>query len=93
VAAFIDSIRGTLAGDKKALERVYKLALEGDESNWHLTLSPLENKMKKIVESINISGAGSQLQSIVIQQADGDSSHMTIAPIASSITAPNEALN
>jgi outer membrane lipoprotein-sorting protein len=93
VAAFIDSIRGTLAGDKKALERVYKLALEGDESNWHLTLSPLENKMKKIVESINISGAGSQLQSIVIQQADGDSSHMTIAPIASSITAPNEAPN
>lgn len=84
VAAFIDSIRGTLAGDKKALERAYKLTLDGDESRWHLTLLPLENKMKKIVEMIDISGAGNQLQSIVIQQADGDSSHMTITPILTS---------
>jgi outer membrane lipoprotein-sorting protein len=82
VAAFIDSIRGTLAGDKKALERVYKLTLEGDENNWHLTLLPLENKMQRIVESINIRGAGNQLQHIVIQQADGDSSHMTITPVS-----------
>lgn len=82
VAAFIDSIRGTLAGDKKALERVYKLTLEGDEKNWHLTLLPLENKMQRIVESINILGASHQLQNIVIQQADGDSSQMTITPVS-----------
>jgi outer membrane lipoprotein-sorting protein len=87
VAAFIDSIRGTLAGDKKALERTYKLALEGDESNWHLTLSPLENKMKKIVQTINISGASNQLHTIIIEQADGDSSHMTITPIDATINA------
>jgi outer membrane lipoprotein-sorting protein len=91
VAAFIDSIRGTLAGDKKALERAYKLMLEGDESNWHLTLLPLEIKMKKIVETITISGAANQLQSIVIQQADGDSSQMTITPIAASNAVPNTA--
>lgn len=81
VAAFIDSIRGTLAGDKKALERTYQLALEGDETNWHLTLTPLENKMKKIVQTINISGVSNQLHTIVIEQADGDSSHMAITPI------------
>lgn len=89
VAAFIDSIRGTLAGDKKALERVYKLTLEGEEDNWHLTLSPLESKMKKIIETINISGAGNQLQIIVIEQADGDSSYMTITPILAPIKAPD----
>lgn len=81
VAAFIDSIRGTLAGDKKALERAYKLTLEGDEKNWHLTLLPLENKMQRIVESISIRGASNQLHNIVIQQADGDSSQMVITPV------------
>lgn len=81
VAAFIDSIRGTLAGDKKALERVYKLTLEGDEKNWQLTLLPLENKMQRIVERINIAGNSDQLHQIIIQQADGDSSLMTITPI------------
>ena len=89
VAAFIDSIRGTLAGDKNALQRVYKLTLEGVEDNWHLTLSPLESKMKKIIETVNISGAGNQVQMILIEQADGDSSHMTITPVNTQITAPN----
>jgi outer membrane lipoprotein-sorting protein len=82
VAAFVDSIRGTLAGDRKALERVYQLTLEGNESNWHLTLLPQEKKMQRIIESINIRGSSNQLQQIVIQQADGDSSHMTIMPVS-----------
>jgi outer membrane lipoprotein-sorting protein len=82
VAAFVDSIRGTLAGDQKALERVYQLTLEGNESNWHLTLLPQEKKMQRIIESINIRGSSNQLQQIVIQQADGDSSHMTITPVS-----------
>jgi hypothetical protein len=54
---------------------------------------PLEIKMKKIVETITISGAANQLQSIVIQQADGDSSQMTITPIAASNAAPNVSPN
>ena len=34
LAAFIDSIRGTLAGDLKALERNYQLSLEGTAERW-----------------------------------------------------------
>jgi hypothetical protein len=78
VAAFIDSIRGTLAGDRKALERTYHLNLEGDQQNWTLTLLPIEDKMKKIVAKISIAGSGNALQTINILQADGDSSQMTI---------------
>ena len=80
IAAFIDSIRGTLAGDRKALERTYKLSMEGDEQSWNLTLLPLEDKMKKVVAKINITGAGNILRTIEIKQADGDSSLMTITP-------------
>jgi hypothetical protein len=81
IAAFIDSIRGTLAGDRKALERTYKLNLEGDEQNWTLTLLPLDAKMKKVVERIRISGGRNELRNIEINQADGDSSLMTIVQL------------
>ncbi|MES2579572.1 MAG: LolA-related protein [Pseudomonadota bacterium] len=81
VAAFIDSIRGTLAGDRKSLERTYQLSLEGDAQNWSLILLPIDNKMKKIVAKISIAGSGNALQTIDILQADGDSSRMTITPL------------
>lgn len=85
IAAFIESIRGTLAGDRKALERTYKLSMEGDEQGWNLTLLPLEDKMKKVVAKINITGESNILRTIEIKQADGDSSLMTITPTSSSV--------
>lgn len=84
LAAFIDSIRGTLAGDRKALERTYQLSMEGDEQRWGLVLLPIEDKMKKVVAKISIAGSGNALRTIEIKQADGDSSLMTIT----SLTAP-----
>ncbi|GBG15783.1 acyltransferase [Novimethylophilus kurashikiensis] len=82
VAAFIDSIRGTLAGDKSALERTYQLNLSGDQQAWTLLLTPIDAKMKKIVEKIRIAGIGNELRSIEIKQADGDSSLMTITQLS-----------
>jgi outer membrane lipoprotein-sorting protein len=78
VAAFIDSIRGTLAGDRAALERVYQLNLSGDEQQWMLELQPLSARMKKVVEHIRIAGDRNELRTIEIRQADGDRSVMTI---------------
>ena len=81
VAAFIDSIRGTLAGDRKALERTYTLDMAGEEKNWNLTLLPIEDKLKKVVAKISIAGSENVVQTIDILQADGDSSRMTITPL------------
>jgi len=81
VAVFIDSIRATLAGDRKALERNYHLNMAGSEQSWNLTLIPIEDKMKKLVAKISIAGSGSALQSINVLQVDGDSSQMTITPL------------
>ncbi|WP_174545127.1 LolA-related protein [Methylovorus sp. MM2] len=81
IAAFIDSIRGTLAGDSKALQQTYQLSLQGDAQDWTLLLLPIDAKMKKIVQSIRINGANGDLRTIQITQADGDSSVMTIEKI------------
>jgi Outer membrane lipoprotein carrier protein LolA-like len=78
LAAFIDSIRGTLAGDRRGLERNYRLSLDGTSQNWTLQLLPANEKMLAVVKRIRIAGMRDEVSRIEIQQADGDSSVMLI---------------
>ena len=82
LAAFIESIRGTLAGDRKALERNYSLSLDGTAERWTLQLLPVDEKMLAVIRRIRIAGARDQVHSIEINQADGDSSLMIIEKLA-----------
>jgi len=82
LAAFIDSIRGTLAGDRKALERNYRLSLDGTIEHWTLQLLPVDEKMQAVVKRIRIAGVRDAVRSIEITQADGDSSLMLIEKLA-----------
>ena len=82
VAGFIDSIRGTLAGDRQALERVYRLFLGGSPKHWTLLLLPSAPEMAATISRIKIEGAQAQVHSVEIVQADGDRSVMTIKPYA-----------
>ena len=78
LAAFIDSIRGTLAGDRKALERTFQLTLEGSAEYWLLQLRPLDEKTLAAVKRIRIAGSRDAVRRIEVLQADGDSSLMVI---------------
>ena len=78
LAAFTDSIRGTLAGDQKTLTQNYDLNLQGTMAHWTLQLLPNNTKIKAEVTRIRIIGSNDELRSIEIDQADGDSSVMTI---------------
>jgi len=82
LAAFIASIRGILAGDRAALERNYRLSLEGPAEDWTLQLLPLDENVHAVVTSIRISGVGNAVRSIETAQADGDSSLMLIERLA-----------
>lgn len=78
LAAFIDSIRGTLAGDRKALERSFRLSLNGAVEQWTLQLLPLNEKMQSVVKHIRITGIRDTVRSVEVTQADGDRSLMLI---------------
>ena len=78
LAAFIDSIRGTLAGDRTALERNYKLSLEGSAAHWTLQLIPTTKKMQSVIKKIRITGVREAVSSVEVTQTDGDSSLMLI---------------
>jgi hypothetical protein len=80
VLPFVESIRATLAGDRKALERLFRLDFTGTVSRWTLTLVPLESKVKQSVSQVRIEGAGDQLLKVEIRQPDGDRSLMTLRP-------------
>lgn len=78
IAGMIGSIRATLAGDKKELERVYQLRLNGTEDHWSLQLTPRDPNVRRVVDQIRIDGSGDEVRTVDIQQADGDHSVMTI---------------
>lgn len=82
LAAFIDSIRGTLAGERKALERNYRLSLDGTAEHWTLQLLPTDEKMQAVVKCIRIVGMRDAVRSVEITQTDGDSSLMLIEKLA-----------
>jgi outer membrane lipoprotein-sorting protein len=94
IGLFVDSIRGTLMGDRTALEHAYELALSGDEQGWRLELTPKAGAAR-IVSRIVISGSGARVENVEIAQADGDRSVMRIvdrnvpaapAPVPAAVT-------
>ena len=80
-AAFVDSLRATLAGDRGALERSYRLSLEGDEGDWTLVLEPRGMRLAAVVRRIEIRGRGAEARRVEILQPDGDRSEMELRPL------------
>jgi hypothetical protein len=78
LSAFIESIRATLTGNRFALEQVYKVAVTGTGDDWTLTLTPLDSRMLKKISAITLTGKRDLLQTVAIQQADGDHSLMRL---------------
>lgn len=81
VAAFIESIRGTLAGDRQALESAYTLELSGGLDKWQLVLVPTQAQMSRLITRIRIGGAQGDVKTITFEQADGDRSEMAITKV------------
>jgi outer membrane lipoprotein-sorting protein len=81
LAGFIESLRATLGGNRDALERYYRLSIEGQAARWTLTLTPTEPRMAAAIQTIRIDGARDKVQSVEIRQADGDRSVMRITHV------------
>ena len=79
--AFVESIRSTLAGNRKALEQDYALRLEGESQRWVLTLEPRLESLQAMLKRITVSGSRNQVRHIEYLQAGGDRSEISIEPI------------
>jgi outer membrane lipoprotein-sorting protein len=79
--AFVDSIRGTLSGNRMALEKNYALHLAGTQDKWVLTLLPSDQKIASMVLRITVTGSKNQVRVIEYLQADGDRAVLNIDPV------------
>lgn len=81
LVAFVDSIRGTLSGNKARLEENFSLNLSGHQKKWSLTLVPNDQQIAKFVTRITVSGNDNKVLQIEYLQADGDRSVINIVPV------------
>jgi outer membrane lipoprotein-sorting protein len=81
--AFVEGLRATLGGDLDTLEHYYRVSFRGAAGAWKLELVPLDEEMARRVESIVFRGSRADIASILVREAGGDSSLMTIRPDAS----------
>ena len=81
LGALIESIRATLAGDRRSLEFNYVVALQGSREQWTLLLTPSNQKVQEKVKRIRLSGTNDEVREIEVLQADGDRSVTMIEKI------------
>jgi Outer membrane lipoprotein carrier protein LolA-like len=82
IAALVDAMRATLAGDLTALQRSFSLQLDGSLAGWRLILGPRDGPTKRLLRRAEIEGAGDQVRTVIITQANGDRSVMTVHPVS-----------
>jgi outer membrane lipoprotein-sorting protein len=78
ISAFIESIRGTLAGDLSVLQTFYTLQLTGSVEKWQLVLTPKQQRLSRIFSRICIGGSRADVNTIELDERDGDHSVMVI---------------
>ena len=78
LAALVESVRATLAGDLPALRRYFAVKLDGTRARWTLTLTPAEDTMRRSLKLMRIEGSGTQVSVIDILEVGGDRSVMVL---------------
>jgi len=78
LAAIIESIRGALAGDQKALEQYYALSVDGSPDHWTLQMIPKTDRLRAVVDQITMTGHGDEIVGVETIEHGGDRTVMTI---------------
>jgi outer membrane lipoprotein-sorting protein len=81
-AVIVEAIRGTLTGNRDALERYFDTTVQGSAEQWQLDLVPREPRLRGQVTHLRLSGRQSQVREVRMTLADGDTSVMRIEPVA-----------
>jgi len=79
-AIIFEAIRGTLTGNRDAIERNFRASVTGAAARWTLELVPLVPRLRELVMSVRVSGKQSLVLEVIVAMADGDSSVMSITP-------------
>ncbi len=76
--AFVESYRGTLAGDLERLRRYFELELSGPMEAWQLRLTPRNPELAEYLGAVVMRGRAGTVTSVETLEANGDRSVMTL---------------
>ena len=80
-AVIMEAIRGTLTGNRDAIERNFTPNVTGTPQRWTLELKPREPRLRELVIAVRLVGERALVREVTVAMADGDKSVMTIEPI------------
>ena len=80
-AVIMEAIRGTLTGNRDAIERNFTPSVIGTPQRWTLELKPRETRLRELVIAVRLVGERALVREVTVAMADGDKSVMTIEPI------------
>ncbi len=80
-AVIVEAIRGTLTGNRSALERLFESSVNGTASRWVLDLVPRDLRLRGQVASVRVSGVEGLVREVQVRLADGDRSVMKVSPV------------
>lgn len=78
--AFVESYRGTLAGDLVTLERYFDVELSGDIQSWALRLTPRTRELGEYLSAVIMRGSEATIRIVETLEASGDRSVMKVDP-------------
>jgi len=76
--AFVESYRGTLAGDVDSLKTYFDLELSGTMDAWRLLLLPKLPELTEYLTAVVMLGRGDSIYEVHTREAGGDHSVMTL---------------
>jgi hypothetical protein len=80
LAAWVESLRATLAGDAKALTAHFDVRIEGAIGDWRMTLVPRDAALASVVSRVSIVGRDAEVVRFELDEVKGDSSRVEIRP-------------
>jgi outer membrane lipoprotein-sorting protein len=84
----IEAIRGTLTGNRDALQKVFDTSVSGSAERWSLDLVPRDARLRTQVSSVRVSGRQAEVREMQVVMPDGDRSTMTIEPMTGKSSGP-----
>lgn len=82
LAALVESLLATLAGDLARLQRHYAPALVHEARGWVLTLTPVEQALRDAIARVVLRGQGDVVTGVDIFESGGDRTELAITPLA-----------
>jgi hypothetical protein len=82
LSALIEALRGALSGNANLLAETFKLKIEGNPSQWKLTLIPKESVQYGYIHKITVSGKQDSIDLMEVLQADGDKSILSMKRVS-----------